>query len=59
MDKIVAYAGQIGLRVILDQHRQTLGAGTTSDGLWYDSTHTTAQWISDWQMPRTMPTIRR
>ena len=27
MDKIVAYAGQIGLRIILDHHRSTPGAG--------------------------------
>src|SRR5262249_14768118 len=36
MDKIVDYAGQIGLRIILDHHRNDSGAGTSSNGLWYD-----------------------
>jgi aryl-phospho-beta-D-glucosidase BglC (GH1 family) len=50
MDKIVDYAGQIGLRIILDHHRNDSGAGTSANGLWYDSQHSEAQWISDWQM---------
>ena len=50
MDKIVAYAGQIGLKIILDHHRNDSGAGASANGLWYDSQHSEAQWISDWQM---------
>jgi aryl-phospho-beta-D-glucosidase BglC (GH1 family) len=50
MDKIVDYAGQIGLKIILDHHRSDLGAGTSANGLWYDSSHSEAQWVSDWQM---------
>jgi chitinase len=50
MDKIVDYAGQIGLKIILDHHRSDLGAGTSGNGLWYDSSHSQAQWIADWQM---------
>jgi aryl-phospho-beta-D-glucosidase BglC (GH1 family) len=50
MDKIVAYAGQIGLRIILDHHRSDSGAGTSANGLWYDATHSDAQWVADWQM---------
>ena len=50
MDKIVAYAGDIGLRIILDHHRNDSGAGTSGNGLWYDAQHSEAQWISDWQM---------
>lgn len=50
MDKIVAYADQIGMRIILDHHRSDSGAGTSGNGLWYDGQHSEAQWISDWQM---------
>lgn len=50
MDRIVDYAGQIGLRIILDHHRSDAGAGTSANGLWYDAAHPESQWISDWQM---------
>jgi aryl-phospho-beta-D-glucosidase BglC (GH1 family) len=49
MDKIVDYAGQIGLRIILDHHRETLGNGTEGD-FWYDDTHTDQQWQDNWVM---------
>jgi len=50
MDKIVAYAGEIGLKIILDHHRNDSGPGASPNGLWYDGQHSEAQWISDWQM---------
>ena len=50
LDKIVAYAGEIGLRIILDHHRSTAGAGVSDNGLWYDAQHSEAQWIADWRM---------
>ena len=50
MDKIVAYAGQIGLRIMLDHHRSDAGAGAETSGLWYKGAYTEARWISDWQM---------
>ena len=50
MDKIVDYAGQVGLKIILDHHRSEAGAGTSDNGLWYDAQHSQAEWISDWQM---------
>jgi endoglucanase len=50
MDKIVTYAGQIGLRIILDHHRSGAGAGAEGSGLWYTSAYSEARWISDWQM---------
>lgn len=50
MDKIVAYAEQIGIKIILDHHRSSAGNGTSENGLWYDSTHTQAAWVADWQM---------
>jgi chitinase len=50
MDKIVDYAGQIGLKIILDHHRSESGAGTSGNGLWYDGQYSDAQWVSDWKM---------
>lgn len=50
LDQIIAYAGQDGMRVILDHHRSTAGAGTSENGLWYSSQYTEDQWVSDWQM---------
>jgi len=50
MDKIVDYAGEIGLKVILDHHRSSAGSGTSDNGLWYDATHSAADWVADWQM---------
>ncbi|NTY61545.1 cellulase family glycosylhydrolase [Mycolicibacterium sphagni] len=50
LDQIIAYAGQDGMRVILDHHRSTAGAGTSENGLWYNSQYTEDQWVSDWQM---------
>ncbi|MEI6699483.1 MAG: Calx-beta domain-containing protein [Mycobacteriaceae bacterium] len=48
MDAIIAYAGQQGMRVILDHHRSGAGAGTSDNGLWYDSTYTEDAWVADW-----------
>ena len=48
MDAIIAYAGQKGMRVILDHHRSGAGAGTSDNGLWYDSTYTEDAWVADW-----------
>jgi chitinase len=48
MDAIIAYAGQKGMRVILDHHRSGAGAGTSENGLWYDSAYTEDAWVADW-----------
>jgi endoglucanase len=50
MDKLIAGAGQRGLKIILDNHRSTAGGGPESNGLWYTSTYPENQWIADWQM---------
>ncbi len=50
LDKIVAYAGQIGLRIFLDHHRSDAGAGTEGSGLWYTSAYPESRFISDWVM---------
>ena len=39
MDKIVDYAGQIGLRIMLDHHRSAAGAGPNESGLWYTAAY--------------------
>lgn len=47
MDKIVAYAGGIGLRILLDRHRPD-AAGQSE--LWYTAQYDEARWIHDWTM---------
>lgn len=47
MDKLIAYAGDIGLRVILDRHRPGSDA---QSALWYTSSYSEQRWIDDWQM---------
>jgi endoglucanase len=46
MDKLVAYAGSIGLRIILDRHRPD-SSGQTA--LWYTSAVPESTWIADMQ----------
>ena len=52
MDKVIAYAGQIGLKVILDRHSAKADNYPNED-VWYipgDSYYTEARWINDWVM---------
>jgi endoglucanase len=46
LDKVVAYAGDKGMRIILDRHRPT-AAGQTA--LWYTSAVPESTWIANWQ----------
>ncbi len=48
LDKIVAYAGQDGLKVILDDHRSEAGESAEQNGLWYTSAYPSQNWVSDW-----------
>jgi aryl-phospho-beta-D-glucosidase BglC (GH1 family)/chitodextrinase len=48
MDKIINYAGSIGLKVILDNHRSEAGNSAEDSGLWYTSAYPESTWISDW-----------
>lgn len=50
MDKIAAYAGEVGLKIILDHHRSGAGAGTSENGLWYNGTYNEQKWIDNWTM---------
>lgn len=49
LDKLVAYAGQLGLHVILDNHRSSAGNGGTESALWYTSAFPESAWIADWK----------
>lgn len=49
LDTIVAYAGSIGLRVILDDHRSDAGNSNEANGLWYTSAYPQSNWIADWK----------
>ena len=49
MDTIISYAGSIGLRVILDNHRSEAGNSNEANGLWYTSAYPQANWIADWK----------
>ncbi len=49
LDKIVAYAGQLGLRIILDNHRSEAGNSAEDNGLWYTSSYPESGWINDWK----------
>jgi endoglucanase len=48
MDRVIAYAGQIGLRVILDNHRSNAGNSAQESGLWYTNEYPESAWIQDW-----------
>ena len=48
LDTIISYAGSIGLRVILDNHRSEAGNSNEANGLWYTSTYPQQNWINDW-----------
>ncbi len=50
LDAVVDYAGQIGLRIMLDHHRSEAGAGAEDSGLWYTGAYSESRWISDWTM---------
>jgi endoglucanase len=45
---IVTYAGEEGLKVILDDHRSEAGESAEENGLWYTSTYTSQDWVNDW-----------
>jgi len=48
LDKIIAYAGQAGLKVILDDHRSEAGESAEANGLWYTSAYHSSAWVNDW-----------
>jgi endoglucanase len=49
LDRIVEYAGALGLKIILDNHRSEAGDGAEANGLWYTEAYPESAWIADWQ----------
>jgi len=49
-DKIIDYAGQIGLKVFFDHHRTEADAGPNGNGLWYTSITPESKVIQTWEM---------
>jgi endoglucanase len=49
LDKIVSYAGTLGLRIILDNHRSEAGNSAEANGLWYTGSYPESSWINDWK----------
>ncbi|MCL5961644.1 MAG: cellulase family glycosylhydrolase [Chloroflexi bacterium] len=50
LDRLVTYAGQLGLKIILDNHRSDAGTSAQESGLWYTGAYPESAWIADWQM---------
>ncbi len=48
MDKVVGYAGDLGLKILLDHHRSEAGSGANGSGLWYEGAYDEADWIEAW-----------
>jgi endoglucanase len=48
LDKIVTYAGSLGLKVVLDNHRSEAGDSAEGNGLWFTSSYPESAWINDW-----------
>ncbi len=48
LDHIIDAAGQIGLKVILDNHRSEAGSSAEANGLWYTDQYPESAWIADW-----------
>ena len=49
LDKIIAYCGQIGLRVMLDNHRSNAGNSAQENGLWYTNEFPESTWLANWR----------
>ena len=49
LDRVIEYAGTVGLKVILDNHRSDPGSSGQENGLWYSKSYPEAAWITDWQ----------
>jgi len=48
LDRIVNYAGALGISIVLDDHRSDAGWGTQADGLWYTKKYPEAAFNQDW-----------
>lgn len=48
LDRVINYAGALGLHVILDDHRSEAGWGPEANGLWYAGQYSPASFQADW-----------
>lgn len=48
LDRIIAQAGVLNLKVILDNHRSEAGDSAESSGLWFTGSYPESAWINDW-----------
>ena len=48
LDRVIAYAGALGLSVILDNHRSDAGWSSQENGLWYTPAYPDAAFDRDW-----------
>jgi aryl-phospho-beta-D-glucosidase BglC (GH1 family) len=48
LDRIIAYAGAIGVSVILDNHRSDAGWSSQENGLWYTAAYPESAFDRDW-----------
>ena len=48
LDKVIAYSGSIGLRIVLDDHRSTAGGGPQENGFWFTDEFPETSWLDDW-----------
>lgn len=49
LDRIIEQAGNIGIKVILDNHRSEAGDSAEGSGLWYTADYPESAWVTDWQ----------
>jgi endoglucanase len=49
LDRVISYAGALGLRVILDNHRSDAGWSSQPNGLWYTPDYPQSAFVADWQ----------
>ncbi|MBM7069426.1 cellulase family glycosylhydrolase [Actibacterium sp. 188UL27-1] len=49
-DRIVDYAEEIGIKIILDNHRTEKGSGPSANGLWFNDKFSEADWIKSWEV---------
>jgi aryl-phospho-beta-D-glucosidase BglC (GH1 family) len=48
LDRIIAYAGAVGISVILDNHRSDAGWSAQPNGLWYTDAYPDTAFQADW-----------
>ncbi len=48
LDRIITRAQEVGLKIILDNHRSESGSGPEENGLWFTQQFPESSWIADW-----------